>query len=75
VVRSSSPLACPLDKHGVGSRILDANADVHERGNCAFAEFGKDWPNPSGGLGRGLTGIEIAYMDANFARAKDIDVD
>jgi hypothetical protein len=61
----------PLDKHGVGSRILDANAEVHDSEITRLAEFGKDWPDPSGGLERGLTGREIkAYMDANFARAK-----
>lgn len=62
----------PLDKHGVGSRILDANANVRESEIARLAEFGKDWPEPSGGVERGLTGSEITtYMDANFARAKD----
>ncbi|WP_291869065.1 di-heme-cytochrome C peroxidase [Bradyrhizobium sp.] len=61
----------PLDKHGVGSRILDANAKVHESEIARFAEFGKDRPDPCGGVERGLTGGEIkAFMDANFARAK-----
>ena len=61
----------PLDKHGVGSRILDATAEVHESEIARLAEFGKDWPDPSGGTERGLTSSEIkAYMDANFARAK-----
>ena len=61
----------PLDKHGVGSRILDATAKVHESEIARLAEFGKDWPDPRGGIERGLTSSEIkAYMDANFDRAK-----
>ena len=61
----------PLDKHGVGSRILDANAHVDETEIVRLAEFGKDRPDPAGGVERGLTASEInAYMDANFARAK-----
>lgn len=61
----------PLDKHGSGSRILDANAHVSEAELERLAEFGKDRPDPAGGVERGLTGEEItAYMDANFARAK-----
>jgi len=61
----------PLDKHGVGSRILDAKAEVDEAEIARLAEFGKDWPNPAGGVERGLTSQEItAYMTANFARAK-----
>lgn len=61
----------PLDKHGVGSRILDVNARVDEAEIARLAEFGKDRPDPSGGVERGLTAPEItAFMDANFARAK-----
>ncbi|HEY8336344.1 MAG TPA: di-heme-cytochrome C peroxidase [Tardiphaga sp.] len=61
----------PLDKHGSGSRILDANAHVSEAELERLAEFGKDRPDPAGGVERGLTAEEItAYMDANFARAK-----
>ena len=61
----------PLDKHGVGSRILDANAQVDENEIARLACFGKDWPDPRGGTERGLTNSEItAYMDANFERAK-----
>jgi hypothetical protein len=61
----------PLDKHGVGSRILDANAHVDETEIARLAEFGKDRPDPAGGIERGLTAPEInAYMDANFERAK-----
>jgi hypothetical protein len=61
----------PLDKHGVGSRILDVKAEVHEAEIARLAEFGKDWPDPAGGVERGLTSREItAYMKANFERAK-----
>jgi hypothetical protein len=62
----------PLDKHGVGSRILDATAKVHESEIARLAEFGSDWPDPCGGTERGLTSSQIkTYMDANFERAKD----
>ncbi len=61
----------PLDKHGVGSRILDATAHVNEAELARLAEFGKDRQDPSGGSERGLTAAEIvSYMDANFERAK-----
>ena len=62
----------PLDKHGVGSRILDAERQVDETEIARLAEFGKDRPDPCGRTERGLTAGEItAYMNANFARAKD----
>lgn len=61
----------PLDKHGVGSRILDATAHVNEAEIARLAEFGKDRQDPAGGTERGLTAGEITkYMNANFARAK-----
>ncbi|MDP3692959.1 di-heme-cytochrome C peroxidase [Bradyrhizobium sp.] len=61
----------PLDKHGVGSRILDASAEVHESEIARLAEFGSEWPDPCGGTERGLTGSQIkTYMNANFDRAK-----
>jgi hypothetical protein len=61
----------PLDKHGVGSRILDATAQVNEIELTRLAGFGKDRPDPAGGTERGLTSPEItAYMNANFERAK-----
>ena len=61
----------PLDKHGVGSRILDANAEVHESEIVRLAGFGKERQDPSGGVEIGLTSSEITtYMNANFARAK-----
>lgn len=62
----------PLDKHGVGSRILDVSAHVSEAELARLAEFGKDQPDLGGGSERGLTSSEIvAYMDANFERARD----
>jgi hypothetical protein len=61
----------PLDKHGAGSRILSAAAEVNETELARLAEFGKDRQDPSGGSERGLTAEEITrYMDANFERAK-----
>jgi mono/diheme cytochrome c family protein len=61
----------PLDKHGVGSRILAVNAEVDEAEIARLAEFGSDCTDPSGGSERGLTSREItAYMNANFERAK-----
>ena len=39
-----------------------------------LAEFGKDRPDPSGGMERGLTAAEIkTYMKANLLRAKDTE--
>jgi RoxA-like, cytochrome c-like len=62
----------PLDKHGVGSRILNAKAEVDETEIARLAGFGKDRQDPSGGpTERGLTSPEItAYMNANFERAE-----
>src|SRR3982074_2812898 len=57
----------PLDKHGSGSRILDATGEVNEAELARLAEFGKDQPNLAGGFERGLTSRDVtAYMDANF---------
>jgi hypothetical protein len=62
----------PLDKHGVGSRILNAKAEVVEAEIARLADFGKDRQDPSGrGMERGLTSPEITtFMNANFERAK-----
>src|SRR5258708_25083593 len=62
----------PLDKHGPGSRILDATAQAHEAETEHLAGFGMDRPDPAGGgSGPGLTAQEITtYMHANFERAK-----
>ncbi len=62
----------PLDKHGVGSRILDVTSHVNEAELARLAEFGEDRQDPRGGFERGLTSAEVvAYMDANFERARD----
>jgi hypothetical protein len=62
----------PLDKHGGGSRILDADAKVHEDEIARFAGFGKDRKDPSGGVERGLTAEEIdTFMKANIKRDGD----
>ena len=62
----------PLDKHGVGSRILGVDASVNEAEIARLAGFGKDRQDPWGETERGLTAPEITnYMDTNFDRAKD----
>ena len=62
----------PLDKHGGGSRILDADAKVHEDEIARLAGLGKDCNDPDGGVERGLTAKEIdTYMAANLKRAGD----
>ena len=59
----------PLDKHSGGSRILDADAKVHEDEIERLASFGKDCNNPAGGVERGLTAKEIGiFMKANLKR-------
>ena len=58
---------------GVGSLLLLVGVGEGFRsGNKReLAEFGKDWPDPAGGVERGLTGQEItAYLNANFQRAR-----
>jgi cytochrome c5 len=61
----------PLDKHGVGSRILSVDGQVVEAEIARLAEFGTDCTDPAGGVERGLNSSEItSYMNANFARAK-----
>ena len=62
----------PLDKHGGGSRILDANAKVHEEQIDRLASFGKDCKDPAGGIETGLTAKEIeTFMAANIKRDGD----
>ena len=60
----------PLDKHGAGSRILDADAQVHEDEITRLGSFGKDRKDPStGDMERGLTTTEIdTFMAANLKR-------
>ncbi|MGJ4948903.1 di-heme-cytochrome C peroxidase [Bradyrhizobium sp. HKCCYLS20291] len=62
----------PLDKHGAGSRILDAEAKVHPEEIERLAGFGSDYPDPNGGTERGLNARQIdAFMAANMTRAGD----
>ncbi|MET0678710.1 MAG: hypothetical protein ABW175_23170 [Bradyrhizobium sp.] len=62
----------PLDKHGGGSRILDADARVHEDQIERLASFGKDCKDPAGGIETGLTASEIeAFMADNIRRDGD----
>lgn len=62
----------PLDKHGGGSRILDDKARIHEDEIARLAEFGSDYPNPDGGIERGLNAAQIkTYMQANITRDGD----
>jgi hypothetical protein len=61
----------PLDKHGVGSRILNVDGRVDESEIARLAEFGSDYVDDSGGAERGLNSQQITtYMNANFERAK-----
>jgi hypothetical protein len=59
----------PLDKHGGGSRILDAEAQVNGAEIDRLAEFSSDWSNPTGGYERGLNKQQVdAFMRANLQR-------
>ena len=60
----------PLDKRGVGSRVLDAAGRIDESELARLDQFAADKVDSSGMAERGL-GIEQlrAMMDANFARA------
>jgi hypothetical protein len=59
----------PLDKHGVGSRILTVDGEVDEAEIARLAEFGSDYAAPGGGTERGLNSEQITtYMNANFAQ-------
>ncbi len=62
----------PLDKHGAGSRILSVEGHVNEDEIARLASFGRDYPNPSGGVERGLNASEIdIFMRDNLKRAGD----
>jgi hypothetical protein len=60
----------PLDKRGVGSRVLDAAGFIDENELARLDQFAEDKVDSSGAVERGL-GIDQlrAMMDANFARA------
>lgn len=60
----------PLDKHGAGSRILNVDGQVNEAEIARLASFGRDYPNPDGGVERGLNAAEIkTFMGDNLKRA------
>jgi hypothetical protein len=62
----------PLDKHGAGSRILTVDAQVDEDQIKRFADFGRDYANPDGGMERGLNAQEIkTFMAENLKRDGD----
>ena len=60
----------PLDKHGVGSGILDSQGKVDKKELARLGEFAKDKLDAKGQSELGLALPELrTYMDANFARA------
>jgi hypothetical protein len=62
----------PLDKKGVGSGILDAQARVDEEQLVRLEEFASAKTDAAGQGEAGLNLAELTrMMDANFARAKD----
>jgi hypothetical protein len=61
----------PLDKKGVGSGILDENAQVVAAELARLDEFASDQRDANGRAEPGLTLDDLKrMMDANFARAK-----
>jgi len=62
----------PLDKHGAGSRILDAGAHVDEGELARLATYGEERADPRGGREVGLTKKQIkTFMKDNLVRAGD----
>ena len=62
----------PLDKKGVGSRILDARAQVRPEELERLKNFASHKATVDGGRELGLDAGElVAMMDANYARAGD----
>jgi hypothetical protein len=60
----------PLDKHGVGSGVLDEQGNVNPANLDRLGEFASDKTDLSGIVERGLDANEITrMMDANIARA------
>jgi len=61
----------PLDKKGVGSRILDSHAVVNEAELERLKEFASDKEAADGTTEPGLDNADLTrMMDANFARAE-----
>jgi hypothetical protein len=62
----------PLDKHGVGSGVLDATGAVDAANLDRLDQFASDKINLSGTVERGLDAAElVTMMEANFARARN----
>ena len=62
----------PLDKHGVGSRILDAQGQIDAGELARLDDFAVDKRTTRGRKERGLGTAELKrFMDANFERARD----
>jgi hypothetical protein len=60
----------PLDKHGVGSGILDAQGDVNAKELARIRDFAAEKIKSDGSSELGLNLSELrAFMDANFERA------
>ncbi len=60
----------PLDKHGVGSGILNSQGKIDKKELTRLAEFATDKQDANGKSEPGVALPELrAYMDANFARA------
>ncbi|OAF05243.1 cytochrome C [Bradyrhizobium centrolobii] len=62
----------PLDKRGAGSRILSVDGRVNEDEIARLASFGRNYPDPCGGVEPGLNASEIEiFMRDNLKRAGD----
>lgn len=60
----------PLDKHGVGSGILNAKGQVNKAELIRLDEFASEKQDGNGNSERGLNAAELKrMMDANFERA------
>jgi hypothetical protein len=60
----------PLDKHGVGSGILNARAEIVPAELDRLSDFASPKTDASGASELGMDAAQItAFMDANFARA------
>ena len=60
----------PLDKKGVGSRILNVRGAIDAKEVSRLSDFASEKQNQDGSSELGLALPELrAYMDANFARA------
>ena len=61
----------PLDKRGVGSRILDQTGRADVKQIDRLDEFASDYRSPDGGTTERLNAEQlVTFMDANFERGK-----